>query len=280
MSVHGGKFGIVNGISSVRQWTIQDQISLLKAVNSATKGASARRKGIRSWNGSYNAYGGLPSVMPGESFTFAGYTAPNDDVLASDGVKYSGTAFVDSVAITWNFQTGDILSHVTNFTGHLALTVASAAVITDATSPDLQETCGLKIQYDPLSGTFVDWGNVTQVTLTISAANQKYVNSSTNLSGICWTGVKAGVLDWTLSVGEQENIRTLFALGDNLKLKLFTTASLFWELWYGMVKEATGITVDIESGAILARTTNLEMNGYGPAVGKIVKPGASAFWTG
>lgn len=277
MSVHSGKFACVNGRSTVRNWSINDANAPAKVVASNTLGAHVRKKGVRSWTGSFAAFGAVPLVLPRETFTFTGYTAPDDDASGA-GEQYSGTAMVSSVVITWNWANGEPLSYVCNFDGHLALSTSSGTT-TDATAVDAPIVALTKVQYDPGSG-YVDLPNLTQAVLTISAANQAYVNSSTVVSGQLWTGRKAGVLDWTLALSQQDNIRVsgIFNVDDDVKLKLFTDATLFWELWWGHVREFTGIQANTETGAILARTINMDMNGYNAANGKINKPGAVVWW--
>src|SRR5689334_13065677 len=102
MAVHSGRFAVVNGQPSLRNWTITENRPAAKAVNSATRQGTSRRKGPASWSGSFGQYGHTPLVMPGEQFSFAGYTSPSNDVSGS-GQVYSGLARVSSVVITWNW---------------------------------------------------------------------------------------------------------------------------------------------------------------------------------
>lgn len=283
MGPHSGKFAVIDSINTVRNWQINDQQSNPKAVASNTQNGTARRQGISSWAGSFNCYGHTPVVMPGEFFDFLGYTAPNDDAAGSAGTSYAGNAIVDSVVITWNWQNGDILSHVVNFSGNLALTVNDAeAAFEDATDPELHSICGTKIEYSTDDTTFYELKNITQATLTITAANQAYVNSST----VCGTGRRAGPIDWTLALNQQDTKRTgaaaAFVVLKNTDYawKLYVDGTDFWKLKYGMVRDFTNITCDRESGAIIGRTINVEMNGLvGSTVGYITAPGAETnFW--
>jgi hypothetical protein len=274
MGVHSGRFGVVDGISTVRNWSINDVSAPQKFVASNTLNGAGRRKGIRSWSGSFGVYGHTPPVMPGEFFAFAGYTSPDDDV-SGDGTVYTGDAVVDSIALTVNWQNGEIISNVVNFSGHLVLTNSTDEYL-DVTAPTVPEVCGAKIQHDAATpGTFADWENIAQATLNISAANGSYVNSSTN----CWTGRKAGPVDATLSVVEQETSRSDLDIYDDVQIKLYVTASLFWHFKWMHLKEFSNISVDRESGAILSRTANFEKNGFvGGATGFIKKPDTTTWW--
>lgn len=274
MGLHSGKFGVVNGQSTVRNWSISDTMNNPKFVASNTQGGTGRRRGIRSWSGSYNQYGVYPVALPGQIVSFGGYTAPDNDV-SGNGKRYSGNIIIDSIAATWNWGSGDILSLVTNFSGHLALS-SSTGSYSDATDPTTPEVCGTKLEYSTDGSTWDELTNLTQAVLTITSANQAYVNSSTN----CETGRKPGPLDFTLALTRQEcDTEADFAKGDDLQIRIYDTDSTFWLLKWAKVKEFTGLTVDTETGAIIQHTVNLEMNGFVDGdVGQIVLPDDSVLW--
>lgn len=278
MSVHSGKFGVVNGQSTIRNWTVTETRNNVRYRASNTRGGSGRVPGVHSWQGSFAGMGGLPLVMPGEVFTFAGYTAPTDNVLGANGQRITGQAIVDNIAITWDWAAANPVSYQVNFSGHLDPTWTSAAALSDATIPEIEPPCGIIFEYSIDDGTtFAELEDLTTATLTLTAENQSYVNSSTN----CYTGRIAGPFDWTLAITQQSDERAggAFDIGDNLVLKAYTNPTEYWLLKWGMLKDFTGLNVDRESGAILQRTMNLEMNGFvGGAVGKVEKPGAATFW--
>lgn len=278
MTILSGKFGVVNSYSTVRNWSINDVVSPQRFIGSNTKRGTGRRKGVRSWTGSFSAYGAVPTALPGSSFTFTGYTGPTNGISGA-GVTYSGTAFVDSVAVTWNWGSGSILSHVVNFSGHLALTKGSAST-TDVTDPDVPVVCGAKITYNEVIETVdtdVEWQNLVQATLTMSTPSIPYVNSSTIASGVCWTGRTGGILDWTLAVTEQNEDRlAILEIGEMLDLKLWADDTDYYRLKWGMVEGYSGLNVDRETGAIISRTVNLGMNGYNGTEGQVTLPGAGS----
>lgn len=267
MGPQSGRFGVIDGISTVRNWSINDVSTLPKGVASSTKNGALRRPGIRSWTGSFAFYGHTPPVMPGSLFDFAGYTAPNDGV-SGNGVVYLGQAICDSASIVWNWQSGDIISGTCNFSGHLELTTDVDEYL-DTTSPNAPSICGTGIFYNA-----TEWENVTQATLNLTAANGSYVNSSTG----CWTGRRPGPVDATLSVVEQEVARGSFEIGDDLIVKIMVDGTDFWELKWMKVKDFSGLSVDRETGAIMSRTVALEKNGFNGGTGWIKKPGGTTWW--
>lgn len=276
MGTRGGKLGAVNGQSTVRNWTISDDKTNPQFRASNTKAGTGRRAGINMWSGGFAGYGGNPVLMPAEVFTFLGYTAPDNGVSGA-GERYSGEAIIDSLAVNWNWQGGELINNTYAFSGHLGLTVASGAVVTDATIPAIDTICGVIFEYSLDGVAWEEIENLASATLNITAVNQGYVNSSTN----CNTGRQSGPIDWTLSMVQQEVVRGLYPFdkGDNIQIRAYINDTDFWLLKWGLVKNFTGITVDVEANTIIQRTINVEMNGFvGGAVGNITKPGAGAAW--
>jgi hypothetical protein len=275
MGPQSGKYAVADGISTLRDWGATETHTLAKAVASNTGGGTARRRAVKSWAGNYNTYGGTPPYMPGDIFTFAGYVGPTDGV-SGDGPVLTGDVMVDSVAITWNFGTQDILSIASAFSGHLAPSWETDEY-SDLTDVDAPELVGTKIQYAVAgSGEFADVPNVLQAVLTINTANQAYVNSSTG----AWTGRRKGNADWTLALTIQDEL--IFTRGGDYVLRLFVDETNYYSLKWGKCGEATQITVNSETGAIIQHTANFGMNAQRLGVsglGHIVLPGASSpYW--
>ena len=281
MGIHSGRFGKINGINTVRNWNLSETMTPAMYVASNTRFGHGRKEGVRQWNGSFGVFGAAPIVMPGDFLAFEGYTAPTTDVDGDPGKTYAGSAYIDSVQLTWNWNSGELLAHMVNFSGHLGLTVGDDTVV-DVVEPDPERVCGTKITYDPAGGGGeVEITNLVQAQLTLSCPNVPYVNSSTN----CLTGRKKGIVDWTLALTHQGEERDVaLDIGDDLDLRLYIDATQFWRLTWGHVHDYSGLQVDPESGAIIQRTINISMNGFlagasspGP-VGAIRVPGASSDW--
>lgn len=278
MGVHSGKFAVVNGVSTVQNWTITDTEALVRFLASNTSGGDARRRGVRSWTGNFNAYGVTPAYFPGAIMAFKGYTAPDNDV-SGNGVCANGNAIIDSLVINWDWSTAAIIKHTINFSGHLGITW-DVSTATDATDPDAPEVCGAKVEISLDDSTFEELENVVSAALTITAANQSYVNSSTD----CDTGRKAGTLGFTLSLVLQDNaVYDVLPKGADVAVRLYYNATDFWLLRFAKVKEYTGITCDNETGAIIQATVNLEMNGnsvdYGEGeISQVIDSVATTYW--
>lgn len=275
MGVTAGKFGVINGVTGVRQWSINETQATNKVVASHTAGGTARSQGIDSWTGSFNAFGALPIWLPGDLVSFTGYCGPSSGVYGSVGETRVGQILVNSVVITWNFQTGELISHVVNFEGHLALTTGTGTFL-DSATPEFPPLCGVQVSTF-VSPTRTPIENITQATFTITATNTAYVNSST----LCQTGRKPGPVDWTLALVIQQPEKPL-DIGSNHIFHLGVdpaVANDVWELKWGMVKEYTNLTVNRETGEIMSQTMNVEMNGYvDDTLGHILKPDGTTYW--
>jgi hypothetical protein len=268
MAVHSGKFGAINGEASIRDWSFNDTSVLPANVVSGSRFGHVRNPGIRSWSGNYNQLLAEPSILPGESGSGQFFTAPTSDVDGSTGITYAGSFVVTQAVITWDWTSGAHLSSALSFVGDGVLS-SSSSVVTDVSVPAPLEVCGTKIEYSVNGTDYTELANVTSASLTLSCAAQAYVNSSTG----CWTGQKAGPLDWAAAITVQDNIRTGPAIGSNYYWKFWVDDSTFWLLKWGIVKDYSNINVNIETGAIITQTINLEMNGaVGGVLGVVSSP--------
>lgn len=277
MTVLSGKFGVVNGQTTVRNWNLSNSMTPATFVASNTKFGTGRRAGVRDWTGSYAQYQGEPSVLAGESFAFQGYQGPDDGVSGA-GHSYSGNAVVLSNTINWNMQGGALVDSVTNFGGDLALAgPTSGAEISDATFPAVEEVCATLIEHSTDGVAWTPLDDWTVASLTLTSAVQAYVNSSTG----CNTGRKSGPLDWTASVTLQTDQEPL-AIGSDHLFRFYTTATTFWLLHWGHVGDYSNITVNRESGEIISKVLNLGMNGYAdaanPTDGIVSAPSGAVWW--
>lgn len=272
MAVVGGKYSVVNGIGGMRQWSLSETSAPKKAIASNTRGGPARRPGIEDWSGNVQAYGGLPSAVPGAAFEFAGYCGPTSGVEGTNGDVYSGTAIVDSVVINWNYESGDIISHVINFSSNGGLNKLTG-IYTDVTEPDF-------ISASELASIEADGEEICRVTtmvLTLMAENKSYINSCTDGG----TRRLPGNFDATLAIGMQDtNLEEFIAsIGDSLEMQLPIDATRFWLLRWMLLKDFSGLSVNRESGDVIGFTANFEFNGFvdGDA-GAVVTPDEVDLW--
>lgn len=273
MTVHSGKFGAIGSRSAIQNWTVNDTSVLPANVASGTKHGRVRNPGVRSWNGTFTQLLAEPAALPGEAVSFQGFTAPTTDIAGAAGITYAGNIVVTQAVINWDWTSGAHINSQMTFVGDGALTSSSVAV-TDATIVDPKEVCGTKIEYSTNGSAWTELANVAQATLTLACDAQSYVNSSTG----CWTGNLAGNIDWNASITLQDNIRTGPAIGSNYYWRFFVDDTLFWLLKWGIPKDYSNIQVNIETGAIISQTLNLEMNGAVAGVLGQVRSPALVAW--
>lgn len=281
MGVFTGDLGAITGISNVRNWTIEDNSDAKVVVSSATRRGTARKGGIRSWNGSVSIYGCDPAYMPGDIFAFVGYRAPTTGVRGTNGIRSSGNVIVDSVQMNWNWNTNDVLNTVINFSGSGPLVHADGAAVLDATIFDEPTPCGTTVRWalpaelDVAESTVLP--DVVSAQLNITRANLAVVSSST----ACWTERKPGpAIDFTLAI-TQYNQTGLgpVALKEDATIWLPSSAIEDWELAWAHLTGITGVTVDNETGAVIQQTLNFAMQAtYNGTIGHIERPGAVAWW--
>lgn len=272
MGIYTGKYAVVDGVSTLRNWSISAPQDVKGYVASNTRSGTGRRKGNSDWTGSYGAYGAVPVFMPGQAGAFSGYAA-NDKI-------YGGDIVVDSVNINWNYESADPLAHVVNFGGDGALEQSSGS-LEDASFPDVPEIVGLPFEI-MLAGGSASWEPVcvTQVGLSLSMPSKSYVNSCTD----GWTGRLPGAaLDWSASLTTQnEDFESLpFGRGDLIGLRLYTTDSEYYELLWGIVGGFTNFNVNRETGEIISMTIPISMAGFDhdeEEVGHILLPDGSTYW--
>ena len=287
MSVLTGINAAVNGISTVNSFTIDRTSTPGSTIASNTGNAPLKTKGILAWSGTITAKGSAPSVsnMPGLFFVFTGYVGPDTDVVpvGAIGTTYTGTAIVDSIAITFDHNTNEANGYVISFSGHLALTFADGqAEILDATTPDIENPCGFDISWSPQFNTTTPVINIltawTTATLTITAENVSYSDSSTHVVDECWMGMKRGNIGFTLDISQNESevaLATTMVIGTNIGVRIAVNGTDNWELQYCHVENISDVNCDRTTGDIISITTNLSMSSHDDAgvLGYIALPG-------
>ncbi len=276
MGIISGVGGAVDGIATVRKWSVNPEADIQAYVASNTKGATGQVAGNTDWSGSYDSYGHTPTRMPGEVFSFQG------DVSSGLGVR--GECIVDDVEISDSIEDGTIIQHVVNFSGNAPLQRGSFPA-SDVSLPNPPTSIATKVTIavpngDPDTAIFAPLEDTRGWTLRLATDNQGYVSSETvggmkrlkgNLSG----EVTIPIFTDDFSEPPPENqVRYV---------RLYVTPTLYWELIAVMFSGNSGPEVDIEAGAIVgvelngAHTSHHTINSAG-VEGRILKPGLSPYW--
>lgn len=256
-----GKNAAVNGQSTARGWKINSTANLQSPIAKNSGGYPVTMPGPKDWKGSFDFYGLVPSVYPGTSFTFTGDTgAPG---------SYSGTAIVESWTLNINQETGETISGTVTFGGSGALTPGTTSV-TDATSPDMNSPIDLPYHWDGAART-----GYRSSTLVLSCDLKAIMPESSN----GWMTRLAGNLSASGSWQEYEALPAALPVQNDIAIvKMYVTASTFWEIKYGRIS-SVDIDPNAESGDVVSATIAWTFSGWSSTTqGYIKKPSTVALW--
>jgi len=272
-----GRFAAVNGVGNVMKWQLTEAVDEDVIRNSATRGGTSRLFCGRDSTGSIECDGGIPFVMPGEVFSFVGYTSPTTGVYGTAGMRYSVSAMCTQLTVVWDYTANKAVRYTVQFGGMGALTVGSGAAVLDSTTVMKQCSRSCVMVY----GSAVDLcPNRTTVTLTMTSAVT--VRSDASTAG--WKVREAGPLDWNLAIVTHGHDKFSLAPGsyiEDLKLAVNEVPDSFW-FNDAIVGQTTDITLTADGSAIDTQTVNLHMsaNDSSGAIGFIRRPGelSADFW--
>jgi len=277
-TVLSGKYAAINGFSTTRNWVISETTTPAEFRASNTRSGTGRREGVYDYTGTCEGYAGVPPVMPSEYFDFQGYTAPTTGARGATGKNHSAlNAICEEVTINWNWGNCELLNWSMRFAAGQPTNITSTtAALTDDSIPNPPIVCGTKVT---LTASDTEWPNIVTASLTITANNPTFVNSSTQ----CFTGRRPGIIDWTAAITEQavDTFATLASgaclgtyVGSDNILKLWVDGSTYWDLRWAHLVSISDLRADNDTGAIIEQTNNFAMNGFvGQSIGRIARPG-------
>lgn len=269
--------------SRVRNWQLDAITNPQTRTYSGTRFGTQRIPGFINYTGSFEGFGARPPLFVGDTFTFFGYTAPTTGVACTPGCAYHCPAIVDSLSITWNWtaENRDMTWNIGfSSTGDLTTLASFDDPCDDAVFCDAN-TCDLEFRLkDPCNAdAAVEFCNLTSATLTFTANNLEYSNSSTS----CRVKKEVGNLDWRLEVVDQ-NPCIIPTLQSIYWIEIEDTASTYWSLKWGMFTGVSGLRVDTESGEMISKTNVFEMQAVNccvpgtPVRGAIIDPLVATKW--
>lgn len=252
MSVVSGMGGAVNGVSTVRGWSIDHAADLTPYVASGMKGGTSRVAGNKDWTGQYTCYGHSPTHFPGDAITFTG------SIDGSNGC--TGAAMVNEVTINWDIEAGGVINYTVSFEGNGALTFG-ASVATDVTVPSAfpANACKIELADVAASPSYSEVDNIRTITLTFTKSNPSYASSGT--AGL----VKRveGNLDCSLSYGVYEGDPTAYIQPNTVQfVRVYVNATTYWEIKAMRFGAVSGVEVDIEGPNVVGATQNAEFEAF------------------
>lgn len=284
MTVYSGDLGMIDGQVNLRNWSIDEGFTSNVLVHSGTKHGTDRENGPYDWTGTFDVYGATPVWAPGDIVTLDAYKAPDSTGDETQGEHYEGDIYIESITININFATNEVINHQVTFGGVGALAISAGNVIVDPGTPANKTPCaGKLVTYvtgTPDVETLVP--HVTTIALTLTRPAIISVNSgdSAGVNKCLTVRVPGAALDWTMSVVTEEgNANSILLPGTNHKMRLYTDATLCFDFVWAHLASITGLTVDVESGAIISQTYAFEMKASLAAVlGSVKIPGPTTIW--
>lgn len=250
-----GRYGVVNDVPDITQWSVSEESTPVESATSATKGGTRVSNGVLSSTGSYAGKSGIPKLKPFVKASFEGYTAPDDEVYGSDGVVVTGDIYAQTITINMNWGGNEDVNYNIDFQFDQDMVIGSG-FYADNGPPLAASICPCKIEYGD-EGSETEIEHITSATLTFTMNLLEYINSSTN----CTTGRKPGTFNWTLDIEIEDNVRPV-AIQSDERLKVWVNATQYFVLEFGHLASYTNLVTDPSTGEIISQTMNWVMQAY------------------
>lgn len=294
---HGAvKYGSGGGafLTSIRNWIYNSTSTPEDYVHSGTRGAHDRAGGVWDSNGTFEQFGAIPVLFPGDSFDFYGFAGPDTGVFGTNGNTIVGPVLLDSLTINWDWNPNGRLSMSSTFSANGCFDEENSNDIVETPAFCPTRMCDLSIwvkrvcdEDGPGSGSGSGSGNVgpykldnvLTASLNFTADNQTVVNSST----LCCTERRPGNVDATFSLVDQDNY-IQFGKDDIYIIYAYVTATLYWEIAWMQYTGTDNYNVNLETGAVISKNNNFSFKGLlccgaaSPTLGYIHSPGAVVRW--
>ena len=273
MAVISGIGGAVNGIPCVRSWEASVSEDVQEAVSSCSDGAVQRITGNEDWSGTFTQFATDPVSMPGNLITFAG------SIEGTVGV--TGPAIVDQVDVNVDIEGGTPIELETSFSSDGAVTVgASVGVDSSVAVPEGSKLRKIEVAINIDTPVYVAIPDVTSFNLSLVSTNTSYVSSTTAGATRRIPGNKDTTGSFAQLTGD---FASMLQPGDIVLLRLFVTATEFWQLTYVRIIDLSNLQVDREGATPVGGTVNFAFSGIevvsaSPTKGTIIQPDTTVWW--
>lgn len=262
-TVISGIGGAVNGIPSVRTWSISINTELPKWVASNTLRGPGRAVGNKDWTGSISCYGHTPTVKPGDVFTFLG-TQGSDLMTAEEWHHVTGSAIVRQIEVNVDIEGAKIIEHTITFESHGTLTFSqdeSAESVTDATTIVQLSGIGTTVKHKLLGAeTFTELPDVRNVKITLTADNKPYASSSTGGYIKRCKGNFDASLSMQVYTADFSEVEAF--INTAREIQIIFSDGLMWEFKWMKFGTISDMVVDRENAGVEGGTLNAELSGF------------------
>lgn len=277
----------VNGtsaVATVRNVNINPTNAAVAGAASNSGGAEFNLKGVSDFSGTFSIYGpsALGVVVPGTTYIL--YAQP--DIDADHEVQCG--IIIDSMTINCDIEGGGILSADVGFSSigsstatytanNNALLYQAATALTNSTVPTIQSGLGCKAQWGPITAgvaeAIADLPAVRNWTLNLASANVSFSHSGAGGVTKRVRGRKsasASVQFYEGAIAAFDADATNYQQGTYGELRLFTTASAYWQMKWGVVT-ASPIDIPIEEPGMVSNQMDFAWTGWTNISGTITK---------
>jgi hypothetical protein len=294
MAAISGLNGLIslNGTSAVatcRNWNINPTNAVVAGAASNTGGAEFNLRGVSDFSGTFELYGpsALGIVVPGTAYVF--YGQGGDEVQAG--------IIIDSVTTTCDIEGGGVLSASVAFSSigsstavytanNNALLYQSATSVTNTSLPSIQSGIGCKAAWGPVTQSMADLPAVRNWSLTLTCNNVSFSHSGAGGVTKRVRGRKsasASVQFYEGAFGTFDVAATNYQQGTVGELRLYTDATLYWQVKWGVVT-ASPIDVPIEDPGMISNQMDFAWTAFTDISGTmtrgtIVDPNSVAYFS-
>lgn len=289
----------VNGtsaVATVRNWAVNPTNAPAVGAASNSGGAEFQLKGVSDFSGTFQLYGpsALGAVVPGTTYAFYGQPA-------SGGDEFLAGIIVDSMTINCDIEGGGILSADVAFSSigsstsvytanNTGWTFQSATSLTNTSVPTIQSSLGCKAAWGPITAgtaeTVSDIPAVRNWSLTLTCNNVSFSHSGAGGFTKRVRGRKsasASVQFYEGSIGTFDVDATNYLPGTYGELRLYTTASAYWQMKWGVIT-ASPLDVPIEEPGMVSNQMDFGWTAWTNISstitrGTIVDPSSVAFFS-
>lgn len=287
----------VNGtsaVATVRNWKINPTNSPATGAASNAGGGEFSLVGVSDFTGSFSIYGpsAIGAVVPGTAYQFHGQTGSGE---------VQGGIIIDSTTVECDIEGGGILSASVTFSSigsststytanNNALLYQTTTVLTNTAVPTIQSGIGCKAEWGPITAgvaeAIAEISNVRTWNLNLACNNVAFSSSSAGGVTKRVRGRKSASASLTFYDGaiDLHDVQATKILQGTIgELKLYTTASAFWQLKWGIIT-ASPIDVPIEEPGMVSNQLDFIYTGYTNISGTITKgnltdPASVAFFS-
>lgn len=244
--------GVINGVSNIREWSVEPTSAAPAHGSSATAGGTNRGAGVRDWTGSYRAYGPVPAMFPGGA-----PAAFQAQIGGGEGIE--GDIVCESVEIVWDIEGGGIIEHTVNFGGDGAYALGSYDP-SDAAIPEYPTSIGTQVELSaPYPEDFAELEQIRSITLRLTSNPPTYSSSGTG----GWIRRGQARLDAELDIDLYTEDPAILPVPNTVyQVRLYTTATLFWLLQWMRFTDGPGITVPIEEPGMVEGRLSAGFHGH------------------